>query len=377
MNVELAQTLMDQFADATGICGKAKPRRYLWTDAFAVCNFLGLARETGQDRYLRLARELVEQVHHVLGQHREDDPRHGWISGLPEDEGEKHPTRGGLRIGKPLNERAPGAPPDAQLEWHQDGQYFHYLTKWMHALYRMAQETAEQRFLHYAAELAAAAHRAFSYRDFPGAPKRLVWKMNIDLTRPLVPSMGHHDPLDGLITCLELQTSPRLDPHDRTDLAPPIADLTRMCAQDHWATEDALGIGGLLDDATRLAAMVFQRGADHQELLRHLLLEVERSLQSMDWNRLLIRPAAHRLAFRELGLAIGLHGLPRIATWVAQNQSLNALSNRLQPFEALAEKIETFWSDPNHRLSPTWIDHLDINSVMLATSLAPEGYLQL
>lgn len=141
MRADLAQTLMEEFADATGVSGKAKPRRYLWTDAFAVCNFLGLARQTGEDRYLRLARELVDQVHHVLGRHRDDDPRQGWISELPEEEGERHPTRGGLRIGKPLNERGPDQPADSQLESDQDGQYFHYLTNWMHALFRMGGRT--------------------------------------------------------------------------------------------------------------------------------------------------------------------------------------------------------------------------------------------
>jgi hypothetical protein len=83
MKANLAQTLKEEFADATGVSGKAEPRRYLRTDAFAVCNLLGLARRTGDDRYLRFARELVDQVHHVLGRHRDDDPRQGWISGLP------------------------------------------------------------------------------------------------------------------------------------------------------------------------------------------------------------------------------------------------------------------------------------------------------
>jgi hypothetical protein len=51
------------------------------------------------------------------------------------------------------------------------------------------------------------------------------------------------------------------------------------------------------------------------------------------------------------------------------------VSERLQPYRPLAEYIEAFWSDPTHRLSKTWIDHHDINMVMLATSLAPGGYL--
>ena len=259
MRGELAQALMEDFADATGVSGKVAPRRYLWTDAFAVCNFLGLGRQSGGDRYLRFARELVDQVHHVLGRHRDDDPRRGWISGLPEEEGERHPTRGGLRIGKPLNERGPGEPPDSRLEWNQDGQYFHYLTKWIHALCRMARETGERRFHHWAAELAATACRAFSHRMSSGGPKRLVWKMSIDLSRPLVWSMGQHDPLDGLITCLELQTAAGFDRADGVDLTVAISDMTQMCSQARWATDDPLGIGGLLDAATRLAELVFER----------------------------------------------------------------------------------------------------------------------
>ncbi|HXY33305.1 MAG TPA: hypothetical protein VEI07_03695, partial [Planctomycetaceae bacterium] len=140
MRLELAQTLMADFADATGVSGETRPRRYLWTDAFAVCNFLGLYRQTGDELYLRYARELIDQVHHILGRHREDDSRRGWISGLSEEEGERHPTIGGLRIGKRLNEHGPLEEPDAFLEWEQDGQYFHYLTKWVHALYRAGRE---------------------------------------------------------------------------------------------------------------------------------------------------------------------------------------------------------------------------------------------
>ena len=109
MENHLAQDLMDEFADATGVSGNRKPRRYLWTDAFAVCNFLGLYRQTGDDRYLKFASRLVDQVHHILGRHRDDDPRRGWISNLAEHDGEQHPTSGGPRIGKTLNERQPSA----------------------------------------------------------------------------------------------------------------------------------------------------------------------------------------------------------------------------------------------------------------------------
>ena len=59
----------------------------------------------------------------------------------------------------------------------------------------------------------------------------MYWKMSIDLSRPLVPSMGHHDPLDGLITCHELRAALRREPQRPAglDLEPEIADLAAMC----------------------------------------------------------------------------------------------------------------------------------------------------
>ena len=106
-----------------------------------MCNFLELHRQTGDEEYKDLALRLVDQVHHVLGRHREDDTRTGWISGLSEEEGRRHPTAGGLRIGKGMNERNPREPYDERLEWDRDGQYYHYLTKWMHALNRVSRVT--------------------------------------------------------------------------------------------------------------------------------------------------------------------------------------------------------------------------------------------
>ena len=153
-----------EFATLTGLSPtKERPRRYLWTDAFAVCNFLELYRETGDGQYRDLATRLVNQVHGVLGKHREDDVRRGWISGLSEREGEQHPTKGGLRIGKQLNERKSGDPIDDHLEWDQDGQYFHYLTRWMHALNQMCSTTGDFVYNRWAMELARAAYTGFVY----------------------------------------------------------------------------------------------------------------------------------------------------------------------------------------------------------------------
>jgi hypothetical protein len=106
----------------------------------------------------------------VLGRHRDDDRRTGWISGLADGLGELHPTCGGLRMGKPLPERRPDQPVDDSLEWDRDGQYFHYLTKWMHALDQVTRATGQPMFSEWARELAHSAHRAFTYRPtMPGA----------------------------------------------------------------------------------------------------------------------------------------------------------------------------------------------------------------
>ena len=100
----------------------------------------------------------------------------GWISGLSETEGAKHPTSGGLRIGKPLPERRPEEPFDERLEWERDGQYFHYLTKWMHALDRATRATGQPLFAAWARELVQAAHRGFVYGTGPGGRRRMYWQ---------------------------------------------------------------------------------------------------------------------------------------------------------------------------------------------------------
>src|SRR5512146_3238058 len=133
-----AARLAEAEALTTGFVRRA--HRYLWTDAFAVCSFVALERIARSGRHLAAARDLVDRVHHTLGRHRADDGRSGWLSGLAGAEAEDHPTRGGLRIGKPLAERGEGEVADPELEWERDGQYFHYLTKWMVALDVLARE---------------------------------------------------------------------------------------------------------------------------------------------------------------------------------------------------------------------------------------------
>ena len=253
------RTIMLDFATSSGLSNNSlEPRRYLWTDAFAVCNYLELYRQSGERSFLDLALQLVDQVHHVLGYHRQDSGCSGSLSGLDQQQARMQPTLGGLRIGKPLDERQPGEPPDASREWNQDGQYFHYLTKWMHALYCVGRETGKDNYLQWALELAKTAHEAFTYTPPAGGPRRMYWKMSIDLSRPLVDSMGQHDPLDGLITYLQLDTAANRTPGipGVLKLDSEIKDMREMCAGLHCPTGDPLGIGGLLTDAYKLVQLI-------------------------------------------------------------------------------------------------------------------------
>jgi len=48
----------------------------------------------------------------------------------------------------------------------------------------------------------------------------------------------------------------------------------------------------------------------------------------------------------------------------------------LLQYSPLAELIENFWLKPQRRRAASWVEHGDINTVMLATSLLPDGFLQ-
>lgn len=372
-----ARTLMDHFAASTGLgTDDTFSRRYLWTDAFAVCNWLGLGEV---DR----ARDLVGQVHRVLGRHREDDPRIGWISGLSDEEGERRPTAGGLRIGKPLPERRPEERYDPRLEWERDGQYFHYLTRWMRALVRVAAGTGEDRYRDWAVELARVAFDRFSHGIGP-VPNRLHWKMSIDLTRPVLPSMGQHDPLDGYVALREIRAGSvttssrtRTDPDRASGLESRIHVLDGMGAGSDWITEDPLGAGALLTYAWLLYRSNGE-GPEQAAVIERVIRAAALSLREVRDARLTDLPAARRLAFRELGLAIGLAAVERLAAVelpAAVGVEATHQLDELRETTPLGGAITDFWLDPENRQAATWLEHEDISTVMLATAVHPVGYL--
>jgi hypothetical protein len=241
---QAAMELMNRFAFRTGLLRSyddSLSRRYLWTDSFAVCNFLGFAATEDQrrDGYEVLALDLVTSVHGSLGRFRADDlERSGkWISDLPEEEGKKHPTAGGLRIGKKLRERSVSDPVDSNTEWDKDGQYLHYLTKWACALHQMSEYFDDSKYNAWAAELLSVAADKFVYSSGVGQ-QRMYWKMSIDLSRPQVSSMGAHDPLDGYVTLSKIM-SKSTAPDD--DLEKKRMIFRSMIQNISMSTDDPLG----------------------------------------------------------------------------------------------------------------------------------------
>ncbi|WP_414470064.1 hypothetical protein [Methanobacterium sp. ACI-7] len=381
-NHDIVNKIMKEFGTITGLePDNPTPKRYLWTDSFAVCNYIGLFNENSDKTYLDLALKLVNQVHHTLGKHRNDDPRKGWISGLSDIKGKQNPTKGGLRIGKSMNERKPNEPINDRLEWDQDGQYYHYLTKWMHALNKASIVTEDVSYVKWAFELAKTAHKSFTYDPGFGQRKRMYWKMSIDLSYALVPSMGQHDPLDGFVTYNELQMNleKNFDNTQELTLQNEIREMSSICKSMNLVTSDPLGIGGLLFDGARIAQIIKKGNKDYIDLLKLVLKSAKHGVDFYANSNSLMAPVEYRLAFRELGFSIGLKGINHIQElfdeYFNKDSELEGIIASFKPYLPIAETINEFWMDQTNQKARSWVDHKEINMVMLATSLAPDEFI--
>ncbi|KIZ06910.1 hypothetical protein MNEG_1036 [Monoraphidium neglectum] len=295
--------------------------RYLWTDAFGVCNYCSLYLETGDNRYLRQAETLAAAVHNTLGFTRNGASRLGNAT-------DDHPTRGGLRIGKP-NESGPDC----------DGQYLHYLNKWCFAL---LQATADEgRYLVWALELADATFDRFMCLEAPGGARRLAWKMTIDLSRPLVSSSGMLDALDSLVTFQLLEAAAGRALGDERGGAPRLDGQIVVAAAlvAHWwrgfKSDDPLDLGEALwlahwfasGDAghphththTHAAApecggggVLRGRGPgreldlDLSSACDHVAARALEGLEGLWGEGYFSQPLSRRLGFRELGATLGV-----------------------------------------------------------------------
>lgn len=129
--------------------------RYLWTDAFGLVLYVSLFRETGEQRWLDCARDLVVDVDCVLGRER------------------------GYRIGEAAD---------------RDGQYFHYLAMWLFALACLGEHDPAYR--EKGIRIAKDIHRPFV---LPG--QGVIWKMEEDLSAPYPGyGLGAMDAFDGYVS---------------------------------------------------------------------------------------------------------------------------------------------------------------------------------
>ena len=367
---QYAAKLIADFAERTGLISDVPAQRYLWTDAFGIYTLLELYARSSDVRYRVQCEQLIDQVHNVLGRLRPDDTRGGWLSGLDEAEGAAHPTSGGLRIGKPLPERGPHEPFDERLEWERDGQYFHYLTKWMDALVRAAILLHRPVYLRHAVELAKSVFPRFVLRTPSGEIVGLAWKMSTDLSRSQTVGSSAHDSLDGYVTFQMLRWASGAELELSLDQE--IETLRQMSSGRNWATDDPLGLGGLLLDSFRLLYTSL-RPANDAQLLTAILKGISVGLENFARQPLGGALPVQRLAFRELGLSIGLQTMENTLAQAKRWPSLGSVAEedlqQLCRLSGLGTQIIDYWSAADARSNRTWQDHQDINDVMLAAAL--------
>jgi hypothetical protein len=150
------------------------------------------------------------------------------------------------------------------------------------------------------------------------------------------------------------------------------ADFAAMIGPN-LETTDPLGLGGLLTDAWRVEQLTRDGAMGGQVLLDRLLDAAVVGLAHYEHGGDLRLPAPYRLAFRELGLAIGLAAGPLMRRDSARGRHVE----QLMRFAPLRAAIDVFWLQPEHRRTSLWLEHQNINDVMLATSLVPAAYLSL
>jgi len=327
-NLEIFKKVTDEVYGPYQEGWKPKPYkegkgRYLWTDAFGVCNFITLYYETGEKRYLDQADALIKDVHDVLGKDREGKKR-------LDDATDEEPTKGGLRIGK----IDPEGTPDG------DGQYFHYLTKWMYALNRMTIAKNDMKYNDWAIQMAKAVHPKFVYRRGQNE-RHMYWKMSIDLSRPMVKSEGNLDPYDGYITYRVLAEVSA----DKSVLKNEIDDMASMvhAKYRYYRSDDPLDLGEAL-----WIAHFFPDEIWSDTLTTRSLQALEMLWQEGQFNL----PPKYRLAFREFGTTIGVQ---------------------------VNQKASPKWADRVKQLHEFWYQHLyirdrDITPVMYCTSLIPGSF---
>ena len=158
--------------------------------------------------------------------------------------------------------------------------------------------------------------------------------------------------------------------------------MADICEGKIWDIDEPLGIGDLLCNACKVTQLTMSNNFGQTDLLGILLHSSLLGLEAYAKKNPLGLPADYRLAFRELGLSLGLRAVEMMQGMLEQNSELFTRQNHLHAriehlmrHVPLSESIEAFWLAPANRQAESWIEHRDINMVMLATSLAPDAYL--
>jgi hypothetical protein len=257
----------------------------------------------------------------------------------------------------------------------------------MHALSQIALIANKSKYAQWAGELALAAFQGFGHRSASGGGLvGIYWKMSTDLSRPLISAMGLHDVVDGFITFREVQNAMAnmSVASGMSDIPAAIESLSPLCQRKDWATDDPLGLGGLLFDACRLCQLFNPNGHADSDLLETLLDGCSYGLTSFVRALRLAKSVSNRLAFRELGLAIGLkavsaiaHGMTERGSYFENRGDLRRALNLLQRHELIGDEIIGEWLPHAEQQDKSWRTHQDINEVMLTTALIPNTFLSI
>ena len=309
--------------EEAGPCDNGQ-RRYLWTDAFAVLNLVSLAEACPSEttKFLGLANQLVDTVHDSLGKPRSALSQHAMQPDASSPSGYV-----GLRIGK-VHSRVVT---DAGMSY--DGQYWHYIDKWLLALIRLGRPQ----------EAARVAKCVFGhFYDATGGGMR--WKLSVDATAPgpLQYQPPGDDTLTALIVFSLIEHHLRQEQCAKYSLQNEIDKLRQsLVGYKGRVTSDPLGWG--------LAAMYDQ------------WLERKRTTELQLYAKDALSTFHMSLPFRLYGALLGAKLCPKAVDEIAQE---------LGPLVEMAVRYEE-----SHIFQGTHEEHSSINRVMLATVLLTPGAL--
>jgi len=165
----------------------------------------------------------------------------------------------------------------------------------MFALNRLSLATKDPTYNDQAIALAKAIHPNF-FLDRSGPSPRMVWKIAMDMSKPLVYSQGNLDPLDGYMVFRKLQAASG----NPSTLNEEIADYKRIidAKGKHSVSTDTLDLGMTLWTAHWLAG----RESYFSDLTQQAITQAH-SLYDRGY---LDMPTNRRLAFREYGACLGI-----------------------------------------------------------------------